>query len=300
MQVKAMKDMCIGIIRVLFWLAGILMLCFAVFPQAASCAGECTEMGITVFDPGPDGGIMAEITINGSGALPAAGELELTYNPEAFTAREVLKGELLHDIALFGSNMEEPGIIRASWADPMAANGRGTSGVLLRLAFQGDKGLPLLLNFTKVELVRMDGRRIPYRIKGKGLEIKDCRVNTGEIHLQIGSAEAFVDGARAILSAAPFLQEGRTMVPLRFVGENFGAEVSWLPEINQVDIEDGGQSIRLIIDSPLALVNGAEKGLDAAAVIKNGVTFVPLRFVSDILGAGLAWDGANQKIVMAR
>jgi hypothetical protein len=102
------------------------------------------------------------------------------------------------------------------------------------------------------------------------------------------------------LNAAPFLKEERTMVPVRFISEHFGAKVSWLRETNQVRIEDGKQLILLTINTSSALVNGVEEELDCAAVIANGTAFVPLRFVGTILGAGFVWDGASRSIAITR
>lgn len=48
-----------------------------------------------------------------------------------------------------------------------------------------------------------------------------------EIRLRIGDSRALVDGREVDLDAPPILVGGRTMVPLRFIGENLGATVRW-------------------------------------------------------------------------
>ena len=138
-----------------------------------------------------------------------------------------------------------------------------------------------------------DGNFLPFRVKGEEPETGDPFGRTVEIHLQIGSSEAWVNGSPVTLNAAPFLKEGRTMVPIRFVGEHLGAKVSWLWETNQVRIEDDRQVILLTIDTPSALVNGVEEELDCAAVIINGTTFVPCAV--GILGAGAFVGWGNTK-----
>ena len=47
------------------------------------------------------------------------------------------------------------------------------------------------------------------------------------IDLQIGSKTARKNGFDVELEAAPFISSSRTMVPVRFISEAFGAEVSW-------------------------------------------------------------------------
>ncbi|MFO7172765.1 MAG: stalk domain-containing protein [Bacillota bacterium] len=49
------------------------------------------------------------------------------------------------------------------------------------------------------------------------------------VQLRIGEAQATVDGRAFTLDAAPYVKSGRTMVPLRFLAESFGATVEYLP-----------------------------------------------------------------------
>jgi len=48
-----------------------------------------------------------------------------------------------------------------------------------------------------------------------------------EMVLQIGKNTAIVNGEEAVLDAPPIIVNGRTMLPLRFIAENFGLNVSW-------------------------------------------------------------------------
>lgn len=97
-------------------------------------------------------------------------------------------------------------------------------------------------------------------------------------------AQAFID------------KNQRTMVPVRFIAESLGAKVGWENQSQSVPIEQGDRHIRLQIGSNIALVNGQEIALDTQAVISGGRTFVPLRFVSEILGAEVEWDGATSTV----
>lgn len=59
-----------------------------------------------------------------------------------------------------------------------------------------------------------------------------------EIKLTIGSATAYVNGEAKELPAAPFIESSRTLVPLRFVGEAFGAEVNYDDATTAISIVD--------------------------------------------------------------
>jgi hypothetical protein len=57
-----------------------------------------------------------------------------------------------------------------------------------------------------------------------------------EIRLKIGDAAMEVDGGIKVMDVAPFIKDGRTMVPLRFVAEVLGRQVRWVPESQEVII----------------------------------------------------------------
>lgn len=90
--------------------------------------------------------------------------------------------------------------------------------------------------------------------------------------------------------------DGRTMVPVRPIAEALGAEVLWLQEERQVHILRDEEKLVLTLGSPTALVNGREVSLpggvsaDVARLGEAERTMVPLRFVSEQLGAKVTWD----------
>ncbi len=94
--------------------------------------------------------------------------------------------------------------------------------------------------------------------------------------------------------AQAFLDEnGRTMVPIRFVAEKMEAEVEWDPGTETALIQKESQQIKLTIGETTALVNEGSIALDTSTILKEERTFVPLRFVSEILGAKVNWDEAS-------
>lgn len=76
--------------------------------------------------------------------------------------------------------------------------------------------------------------------------------------------------------------QARTQVPLRFVAEKLGHEVKWDSKKQEVSI-DGG-SISLTINNPVIKTPNGSVTMDTVPFIKNGSTFVPIRFVSEALG----------------
>jgi len=105
-----------------------------------------------------------------------------------------------------------------------------------------------------------------------------------------GKSVSFPD-ARAYIS-----QENRTMVPVRFISEQLGAQVNWIAGSKSVDIQYGAKKILLPLNKKSASVNGQELALDAPAVIKDNRTMVPLRFISEVLGARVLWNSASSTV----
>jgi len=89
---------------------------------------------------------------------------------------------------------------------------------------------------------------------------------------------------------------GRTLVPVRFVAESLGAKVGWESKTQTVPISRGDQSIVLTIDQNIVQVNGKVVTLDTKAILSGGRTVVPLRFVSEVLGAKVEWDNPTETV----
>ena len=56
------------------------------------------------------------------------------------------------------------------------------------------------------------------------------------IKMQVGNFKATVDGKTVIMDVAPKIENQRTLVPLRFIAEAFGAEVEWDPKTQGITI----------------------------------------------------------------
>lgn len=61
--------------------------------------------------------------------------------------------------------------------------------------------------------------------------------DNGKIELRIGYAVPSVNGIPIVIDAAPYIENGRTLVPVRFVAQALGANVVWDGEKRDVKIE---------------------------------------------------------------
>ncbi len=98
----------------------------------------------------------------------------------------------------------------------------------------------------------------------------------------------------------PIMFGGRVLVPLRGVIEKLGGEVKWESATRVITGAHAAteKQFRLRVGSTDALVNGKNETLDAPPRIVNGTTYVPLRFVSETMGARVTWDNAKRTVVI--
>lgn len=114
-----------------------------------------------------------------------------------------------------------------------------------------------------------------------------------------------LNGQMLSFDVDPFIENNRTLVPLRGVMEGLGADVEWYQETATVKVHTQDVSIELVIGENTAktikTVDGVPSEetveLDVAARLVNDRTFVPVRFVSEALGAHVDWDD-NLRIVI--
>ncbi len=119
-----------------------------------------------------------------------------------------------------------------------------------------------------------------------------------KIVLQIGNKKALVNGEVVKLDTSPVLINNRTMVPLRFIAEAFGANVEWNPVFKLVFINLGKKEIILQIGASYASVSNHKMNLDAPPRLISGHTMVPLRFIAEAFGASVQWDEKTKSIVI--
>ncbi|MGQ0548829.1 MAG: stalk domain-containing protein [Armatimonadota bacterium] len=113
------------------------------------------------------------------------------------------------------------------------------------------------------------------------------------------AVRVLVDGQMVAFDQPPMIIGGRVLVPLRGVFEQLGATVDWHPANNLVVAQRAGTQVQLVIGSRQAVVNGSVVMLDVPAMIVRGRTLVPLRFVSEAMGARVDWDPAASVVYVS-
>jgi hypothetical protein len=109
-----------------------------------------------------------------------------------------------------------------------------------------------------------------------------------------------LNGAEVASDVPPGIRNGVAVVPIRFVTAHLGYATSWDATTRQAVISGNGKLITLRAGCRSVTVNGAARSLTRPAELTGGRVMVPLRFVSEALGAQVAWDGAKRQISISR
>lgn len=88
----------------------------------------------------------------------------------------------------------------------------------------------------------------------------------------------------------PYIENDITLIPIRAIAEGLGCEVSWDGENQTVEIKGLNDEILLTVNSSTAVVNNENVTLDVPAQVVDDRTFVPLRFISENMGAKVEWN----------
>ena len=120
------------------------------------------------------------------------------------------------------------------------------------------------------------------------------------IEIVIDNLIAKVNGSNVILDQSAITLNGRTVVPVRFIAESFGASVGWNERTQTVMILHDDTIIEIVIDNPIAKVNGQNVLLDQSATLLNGRTVVPARFIAESFGAAVDWNEQTRTVTIMK
>jgi len=107
-----------------------------------------------------------------------------------------------------------------------------------------------------------------------------------------------LDGEVLAFDVPPVEIQGRVLVPLRGIFERMQAYVEFDEATRMIHARRGTVVIRLQLGSRTAYINDRPTTLDVPAMAIQGRTMVPLRFVSEALGAMVEWDGTTRTVVI--
>ena len=120
-----------------------------------------------------------------------------------------------------------------------------------------------------------------------------------KITMQIGSKTATDESGKTYtLTTPPQVIGSLTYVPMRFIGERLGAQILWDDATKKVTYILGSKVVEITIGKPEAIIDGKKIKMPGAAVIVRGKALVPVRFVSEGLGAKVTYEASTKTITI--
>jgi len=157
-------------------------------------------------------------------------------------------------------------------------------------------------------------QRMVFSLIVKPMQLKESALTVPErspleVELQIGRSWCRVNAKVTKLPVAPYLRQGRTMVPVRFFAEVLGYTVDYdfsdpamkkvmiytpdnLPNMavrEKQQAKKPSPFITLFIDQTTVIIGGISVEMDTTPELVRGTTMVPLRFVAQTLGYYVDW-----------
>ena len=118
--------------------------------------------------------------------------------------------------------------------------------------------------------------------------------NDISLSLKIGQSTAMLNENEIQIdenpAVVPFIDNDRTLVPLRFISEALGYDVGYNDEDKGIILTKDDKTVNLKVNSEYYTVNGEEFKLDTEVQIYEDRTFVPVRALSELIGMNVEWD----------
>lgn len=109
------------------------------------------------------------------------------------------------------------------------------------------------------------------------------------------TSKIYLNGESIVFKNA-FVEQGTTFIPLRAISKNLMITVNWDNVTQTVTINKDFNNIKTRVGSLNVTFNNGIRELTVAPKIKDGTVYVPLRFISEVLGGNVAYDKATNSI----
>jgi hypothetical protein len=129
------------------------------------------------------------------------------------------------------------------------------------------------------------------------------RYNMSDLETTVPQSDVYVELNGEILGfdTPPIIEDGRTLVPMRFLFEKLGETVEWENDTQTATVNaQDGNTISFSIDDTTASVNSQAVQMDVSARLINEKTLVPLRFLSENLGYTVEWNEETNTAIITK
>jgi hypothetical protein len=124
---------------------------------------------------------------------------------------------------------------------------------------------------------------------------------SGEVPILFNDRHVYTkpDRLKANRVLAALVRGNTILIPLRSMFEQMGATVSYDPASKTVDVSKPGSDVKVTVGRPEVVINGESRPLDVPPEIYKGAVVVPVRVISEGMGAYVQWV-PDRRIVVVR
>jgi hypothetical protein len=118
------------------------------------------------------------------------------------------------------------------------------------------------------------------------------------VKLTIDQKSLTVNGKPLVLDQAPVIYNGNTLVPVRFVVEAMGGQLTWVDGERKVIIMKDNHLLELWLDKTELIADGEAITAEVPPLLMTERTMVPLRVISENMGWKVTWDEKTRSVTL--
>jgi len=218
---------------------------------------------------------------------------------QTLTASDIGASSLsISSVSITGPNAGDFQVSQDNCSGQTLANGQNaTLGVIFTPSASGAR--QAVLNFFSSDPYDQDYQ---VNLAGTGLAAAGGASGaTSTAVFKIGETSYTLKGNTVTIDAAPYIEDGRTFLPLRYIANAIGiadSGITWDPATQEVTINNGQNTIQITIGSTTMLINGKAVTMDVTPEITNGRACLPVAWVAQALNAQIAWNATTQTVTV--
>lgn len=157
-------------------------------------------------------------------------------------------------------------------------------------------------DMVKVEgkLINKDAKTIDVSAVDYVKVVKEYALESITSVFTVGQTAYTVNNVEKVAASAPYIKNGRTMLPIRAVAESLGLTVQWNGATKTASFADDTKVAAVTIGASVLYVNGTPMPLSAPAELVNGTTFVELRSLATAFSVQIDWDAAAKTATVSK
>lgn len=106
-----------------------------------------------------------------------------------------------------------------------------------------------------------------------------------------------------VMDAAPFLENGRVFVPIRYLSTALGVpvdRVAWSSSASTVTLIKSDTMVRFALGGNIFYINDRPVTMDSVPVLRGGRVYLPARYLSEALGYRVTWDAVDKSVIISK